>query len=213
MPYRLSPLEAKLYQQVTEYVRVEFDKAARYKDDKARQQQELMTLYQKEKINPLAGCLPIALQIPVFFALYKVLFVTIDMRHAPFFGWVKDLSAPDPTTIFNLFGLLPFAVPEFLHIGAWAVIMGITMWAQMQLNPQQPDPMQQAIFNWMPVMFTFLLASFPVGLIIYWAWNNVLSIAQQAYIMKKQGAEIPFKDNIKKQASAIAGFFRPKPKT
>ncbi len=185
----------------------------RHKDDKARQQQEMMTLYQKEKINPLAGCLPIALQIPVFFALYKVLFVTIDMRHAPFFGWVKDLSAPDPTTVFNLFGLLPFDVPSFLHIGAWAVIMGITMWAQMQLNPQQPDPTQQMIFNWMPVMFTFLLASFPVGLIIYWAWNNVLSIAQQAYIMKKQGAEIPFKDNIKKQLNGIMGFFKPKPKS
>ncbi|MFV0369584.1 MAG: membrane protein insertase YidC [Hyphomicrobiaceae bacterium] len=168
----------------------------RFKDDKARQQQELMKLYQEQKINPLAGCLPILLQIPVFFALYKVLFVTIDMRHAPFYGWIKDLSAPDPTSIFNLFGLLPFGVPEFLHIGAWPVIMGITMWVQMQLNPKQPDPMQQAIFNWMPVLFTFLLATFPAGLVIYWAWNNVLSIAQQATIMKRQGTEIPLKDNL-----------------
>ena len=169
----------------------------RFKDDKARQQQESMKLYQEQKINPLAGWLPILLQIPVFFALYKVLFVTIDMRHAPFYGWIHDLSAPDPTSIFNLFGLLPFAIPEFLHIGAWPVIMGITMWVQMQLNPKQPDPMQQAIFNWMPVLFTFLLATFPAGLVIYWAWNNVLSITQQATIMKRQGTEIPLKDNLK----------------
>lgn len=175
----------------------------RFKDDKARQQQELMALYQKEKINPLAGCLPILLQIPVFFALYKVLFVTIDMRHAPFYGWIHDLSAPDPTSLFNLFGLLPFAVPEFLHIGAWPVLMGITMWVQMQLNPKQPDPTQQAIFNWMPVLFTFLLATFPAGLVIYWAWNNVLSIAQQYTIMKRQGTEIPLKDNVKSTFSAI----------
>ena len=151
----------------------------RFKDDRVRQQQELMALYKNEKINPMAGCLPIVLQIPVFFALYKVLFVTIDMRQAPFFGWIKDLSAPDPTSLFNLFGLLPFAVPEFLHVGVWPLIMGMTMWVQMQLNPQQPDPMQQKIFNWMPVMFTFLLASFPAGLVIYWAWNNVLSLLQQ----------------------------------
>ena len=169
----------------------------RFKDDKARQQQELMALYQKEKINPLAGCLPILLQIPVFFALYKVLFVALDMRHAPFYGWIKDLSAPDPTSLFNLFGLLPFTVPEYLHIGVWPVIMGLTMWLQMQLNPKQPDPTQQMIFNWMPVLFTFLLASFPAGLVIYWAWNNVLSLAQQWYIMKRQGTEVPIFDNIK----------------
>jgi OXA1/YqjG-like inner membrane protein len=126
----------------------------------------------------------------VFFALYKVLFITIDMRHAPFFGWIRDLSAPDPTSVFNLFGLLPYAVPEFLHIGVWPIIMGVTMWVQMQLNPQQPDPLQQRIFNWMPVMFTFLLASFSVGLVIYWAWNNVLSLLQQYAIMRKNGAEI-----------------------
>jgi YidC/Oxa1 family membrane protein insertase len=168
----------------------------RFKDDKMRQQQELMDLYKREKVNPIAGCLPILLQLPVFFALYKVLFITIDMRHAPFFGWIQDLSAPDPTSLFNLFGLLPFAVPEFLHIGVWPLIMGITMWLQMQLNPQQPDPVQQQIFSWMPVLFTFLLASFPAGLVIYWAWSNTLSLAQQYYIMKRQGVEVHLVGNL-----------------
>jgi YidC/Oxa1 family membrane protein insertase len=178
----------------------------RYKDDKMRQQQELMNLYKKEKVNPISGCLPILLQIPVFFALYKVLYVTIDMRHAPFFGWIKDLSAPDPTSLFNLFGLLPFAVPEFLHIGVWPLVMGITMWLQMQLNPQQPDPVQQQIFNWMPVLFTFLLASFPAGLVIYWAWSNILSLAQQAYIMRKHGVEIHLLGNLERTFRPIAGM-------
>jgi hypothetical protein len=144
----------------------------------------------------MAGCLPILLQVPVFFALYKVLYVTIDMRQAPFFGWIQDLSSPDPTSIFNLFGLLPFTAPEFLHIGVWPIIMGMTMWVQMQLNPQQPDPMQQKIFNWMPVMFTFLLANFASGLVIYWAWNNLLSLSQQYLIMKRNGAEIHLWKNI-----------------
>ncbi|HZL30360.1 MAG TPA: membrane protein insertase YidC [Pseudolabrys sp.] len=176
---------------------------ARYPDDKAKQQQELMALYKKEKINPLAGCLPIAIQIPVFFSLYKVLFVTIEMRHAPFFGWIHDLSAPDPTNIFTLFGLIPFdptqvpVVGHFLHIGAWGLIMGITMWAQMKLNPAPPDPTQKMIFDWMPVIFTFMLASFPAGLVIYWAWNNTLSVTQQSIIMRKHGAKIELFDNIK----------------
>ena len=168
----------------------------RFKDDRGKQQQELMALYKNEKINPMSGCLPIVLQIPVFFALYKVLFVTIDMRHAPFFGWIKDLSAPDPTSLFNLFGLLPFVVPEYLLIGAWPIIMGITMWVQMQLNPQQPDPMQQKIFNWMPVIFTFMLASFPSGLVIYWAWNNVLSLLQQYTIMRRNNTEVHLWKNL-----------------
>jgi YidC/Oxa1 family membrane protein insertase len=168
----------------------------RYKDDKAAQQKELMALYQKEKINPAAGCLPMLLQIPVFFALYKVLFVTLDMRQAPFFGWIKDLSAADPTSIFNLFGLLPYTVPEFLQIGVWPIIMGVTMWLQMQLNPQNPDPVQQKIFNWMPVMFTFMLGTFPAGLVIYSAWNNVLSMFQQIWIMKKNGVENPLWKNL-----------------
>ena len=168
----------------------------RYKDDRARQQQELMALYKNEKINPMAGCLPIVLQIPVFFALYKVLFVTIDMRHAPFFGWIHDLSAPDPTSLFNLFGLIPFAPPDYLHVGAWPIIMGMTMWVQMQLNPQQPDPVQQKIFNWMPVIFTFMLASFPSGLVIYWAWNNVLSLLQQYTIMRRNNTEVHLWKNL-----------------
>jgi YidC/Oxa1 family membrane protein insertase len=178
----------------------------RYKDDKVKQQQELMELYKREKVNPVAGCLPIVLQIPVFFALYKVLYITIDMRHAPFFGWIKDLSAPDPTSLFNLFGLLPYAVPEFLHIGVWPLIMGITMWLQMQLNPQQPDPVQQQIFNWMPVMFTFLLASFPAGLVIYWAWSNTLSLSQQYYIMKKQGTEVHLLGNLSRKFKPVAAL-------
>ncbi len=189
----------------------------RYKDDKMAQQKELMDLYKKEKINPLAGCLPVLIQIPVFFALYKVLFVSIDMRHAPFYGWIQDLSAKDPTSLFNLFGLLPFAVPDFLVIGVWPLIMGITMWIQMQLNPQQPDPIQQQIFNWMPVMFTFLLASFPAGLVIYWAWNNILSLAQQYVIMKRQGVDVPLMENMRRNFAAIGKLFgdlmgRAKPK-
>jgi YidC/Oxa1 family membrane protein insertase len=179
----------------------------RYADDKMRQQQELMALYKKEKINPLAGCLPVLIQIPVFFALYKVLFVTIDMRHAPFFGWIQDLSAPDPTSLFNLFGLLPYDVPHFLMIGVWPLIMGITMWLQMQLNPQQPDPIQQQVFNWMPVLFTFLLATFPAGLVIYWAWNNVLSLIQQWVIMKRQGVDVPLVGNLKRNFGAVGKFF------
>jgi len=176
---------------------------ARYPDDKVKQQQELMELYKKEKINPIAGCLPIAIQIPVFYSYYKVLFVTIEMRHAPFFGWIHDLSAPDPTNVFTLFGLLhydPTTIPmvgHFLHLGLWPLIMGVTMWMQMKLNPAPPDPTQQMIFNWMPLIFTFMLASFPAGLVIYWAWNNSLSVAQQSIIMRRHGAKIELFDNIK----------------
>ncbi|MFC3691468.1 membrane protein insertase YidC [Chenggangzhangella methanolivorans] len=162
----------------------------RFPDDKQRQQQELMELYKREKINPLAGCLPILIQIPVFFALYKVLFIAIEMRHAPFYGWIHDLAAPDPTSLFNLFGLLPYDVPHFLLIGVWPILMGISMFVQMRLNPAPPDPTQAMIFNWMPLFFTFLLASFPAGLVIYWTWNNLLSILQQWIIMKRQGVEV-----------------------
>jgi len=193
------PLANKSYESMAKMKKLqpEMEKIRdRFKEDRVRQQQELMALYKNEKINPMAGCLPIVLQIPVFFALYKVLFVTIDMRHAPFFGWIKDLSAPDPTSLFNLFGLLPYTVPEFLHVGVWPLIMGATMWVQMQLNPQQPDPVQQRIFNWMPVMFTFLLASFPAGLVIYWAWNNVLSLLQQYWIMRKNDTEVHLWKNL-----------------
>jgi YidC/Oxa1 family membrane protein insertase len=175
----------------------------RFPDDKMKQQQLLMELYKKEKINPLAGCLPILVQVPVFFALYKVLFISIEMRHAPFYGWIKDLSAPDPTNLFNLFGLIPYdptLIPvfgQFLHLGFWPIIMGITMWAQMKLNPAPPDPTQKMIFDWMPLIFTFMLASFSAGLVIYWAWNNSLSVLQQSIIMRKHGAKIELFDNIK----------------
>jgi YidC/Oxa1 family membrane protein insertase len=160
----------------------------RFGDDRMRLNQEMMALYKAEKVNPAAGCLPVLLQIPVFFALYKVLFVTIEMRHAPFFGWVADLSAPDPTSIFNIFGLLPYSVdflPPFLQLGAWPILMGISMFLQMRLNPAPPDPVQAKIFQFMPFFFTFLLATFPAGLVIYWTWNNLLSMAQQWYIMKQ----------------------------
>ncbi len=175
----------------------------RYKDDKERLQKGMMELYKKEKVNPMAGCLPILLQIPVFFALYKVVFISLDMRHAPFFGWIQDLSAPDPTSLFNLFGLLPYEVPGFLLIGVWPILMGITMWVQMQLNPPQPDPTQQMIFNWMPVFFTFLLGTFASGLVIYWTVNNVLSFLQQYTIMKRQGADMHLMDNIKSKLAVV----------
>lgn len=156
----------------------------RYSDDKMRLNQELMELYKKEKINPMAGCLPLVIQAPVFFCLYKVLFVTLEMRHAPFYGWIHDLSAPDPTSVFNLFGLLPFTPPGLLMIGAWPLIMGITMLLQQRLSPQPADPAQAKAMMIMPLMMTVLLASFPAGLVIYWAWNNILSIIQQWWIMR-----------------------------
>jgi YidC/Oxa1 family membrane protein insertase len=200
------PLANKSYASMAKMKAVQPQMAAlreRYPDDKVKQQQELMALYKKEKINPLAGCLPIVIQIPVFFSLYKVLFVTIEMRHAPFFGWIHDLSAPDPTNVFTLFGLIPWdptvlpMVGSFLALGLWPLIMGVTMWAQMKLNPAPPDPTQAMIFNWMPIIFTFMLAGFPAGLVIYWAWNNALSVAQQSVIMRKHGAKIELIDNVK----------------
>ncbi|MFZ2005024.1 MAG: membrane protein insertase YidC [Stellaceae bacterium] len=166
----------------------------RIPDDKAKQQQEIMAMYKKVGANPLAGCLPIVIQIPVFFSLYKVLYVTIEMRHAPFFGWIHDLSAPDPTSFANLFGLLPFdpatvpVVGHFLLIGAWPLMMGVTMFLQQKLNPQPVDPVQARMFMFLPIVFTYMLSSFPAGLVIYWSWNNLLSIAQQWAIMHKRGA-------------------------
>lgn len=159
----------------------------RFGDDRARLNQEMMALYKREKANPVSGCLPILIQIPVFFALYKVLYVTIEMRQAPFYGWIHDLSVPDPTTLFNLFGLIPWAPPNFLHIGVWPLIMGITMYLQQKLNPAPADPIQAKMFTFLPVIFTFMLANFPAGLVIYWAWSNTLSIAQQWLIMRNQG--------------------------
>ena len=168
----------------------------KYADDRMKQQQAMMELYKTEKINPLAGCWPVLIQIPVFFALYKVLYVTIEMRHAPFFGWIQDLAAPDPTSLFNLFGLLPYDVPPFLMIGVWPLLMGITMFLQMRMNPTPPDPTQAMIFTWMPVIFTFMLATFPAGLVIYWAWNNVLSLLQQYAIMRKNNTEVHLWKNL-----------------
>ncbi|HLH97352.1 MAG TPA: membrane protein insertase YidC [Xanthobacteraceae bacterium] len=200
------PLANKSYASMAKMKAVQPEMQAirtRFADDKVKQQQAMMDLYRKEKINPVAGCWPMLIQVPVFFSLYKVLLVTIEMRHAPFFGWIRDLSSPDPTTVFNLFGLLPFdptTLPmfgSFLHIGAWPLIMGVTMFLQMKLNPPPPDPAQQVVFNWMPVIFTFMMANFSAGLVIYWAWNNTLSVAQQSFIMHRHGAKIQLWDNLK----------------
>ena len=166
----------------------------KYGEDKARLNEEMMALYKRVGANPLAGCLPIVIQIPVFFSLYKVLFVTIEMRHAPFYGWIRDLSSPDPTSFANLFGLIPFdpgSVPvigHFLLIGAWPLIMGCTMFMQQKLNPQPADPVQAKMFMFLPIVFTYMLSSFPAGLVIYWAWNNTLSCLQQWVIMRRAGA-------------------------
>src|ERR1700742_1031115 len=200
------PLANKSYASMAKMKSVQPQLAAlkeRYPDDKVKQQQEMMEIYRKEKINPVAGCLPVVIQIPVFFSLYKVLFVTIEMRHAPFFGWIQDLSAPDPTNLINLFGLLPFnphALPGFLayfSIGVWPILYGITQWVQTKLNPAPPDPTQQMIFGWMPLIFTFMLAGFPAGLVIYWAWNNTLSVLQQSFIMRRNGVKVELLDNLK----------------
>jgi YidC/Oxa1 family membrane protein insertase len=195
------PLASKQYASMANMKRVQpklEELKAKYADDRMGLQQAMMALYKEEKINPVAGCWPVLLQIPVFFALYKVIYVTIEMRHAPFFGWIQDLSAPDPTSFVNLFGLLPFDAPTFLHLGIWPIIMGVTMWVQMRMNPTPPDPTQAMLFNWMPVIFTFMLGSFPAGLVIYWAWNNTLSVLQQSIIMKRHGVDIELFKNIGK---------------
>lgn len=186
------PLANKSYQAMSKMKKLQPQMQSlreRFADDPQRMNQELMGLYKREKVSPVSGCLPIVIQIPVFFALYKVLFVTIEMRHAPFFGWIHDLSAPDPTTIFNLFGLIPWDPPAMLHLGAWPLIMGVTMWLQQRLNPAPPDPVQQKVFQFLPIIFTFMLAGFPAGLVIYWAWNNLLSVAQQWTIMNRMGVK------------------------
>jgi YidC/Oxa1 family membrane protein insertase len=166
----------------------------RLKEDPAKQQQEIMALYKTEKINPASGCLPMLVQIPVFFSLYKVIFITIEMRQAPFFGWIHDLSAPDPTNLFNLFGLIPFdptMISPLLHLGALPIIMGVTMYMQQRLNPAPPDPVQARMFQFMPIIFTFVLARSPAGLVLYWAWNNLLSVGQQWLIMRQAGTKRP----------------------
>jgi YidC/Oxa1 family membrane protein insertase len=154
----------------------------RYADDKMKMNQEMMALYKREKVNPVAGCLPLLLQIPVFYSLYRVLFVTIEMRQAPFFGWIHDLSAPDPTNIFTAFGFVPWNTPHFLHLGVWPLIMCATMVIQQRLNPKPADEVQAMMMSYMPFMFLFLFANFPAGLVIYWAWNNSLTILQMLYI-------------------------------
>jgi YidC/Oxa1 family membrane protein insertase len=175
-----------------------------YPDDKQKQQQAQMELFRKEGVNPVAGCLPMLIQVPVFFALYKVIFITIEMRHAPFFGWIKDLSAPDPTNIFTLFGLIPWdptALPmigHFLHLGIWPLIMGVSMFFQMKMNPEPADPVQKTLFAWMPVIFTFMLGSFPAGLVIYWTWNNTLTVVQQTFIMSRAGMKVELWGNLRK---------------
>jgi len=156
-----------------------------HKDDKQKIQAEMMSLYRKEKINPVSGCLPMLIQIPFFFAIYKMLFVTLEMRHAPFFGWIQDLSAPDPTSLFNLFGLIPWDPPSFLMIGVWPILMGVSMWVQQKLNPAPTDPIQAKIFAFFPLFLTVMLASFPSGLVVYWTVNNVLTMAQQYVIIRK----------------------------
>ena len=156
-----------------------------YKDDKMKLQQEMMSLYKKEKVNPASGCLPVLIQIPFFFAIYKMLFISLEMRHQPFFGWIKDLSAQDPTSLFNFFGLIPWDPPSFLVIGIWPILMGLSMWVQQKLNPAPTDPIQAKIFAFFPIFLTIILASFPSGLVVYWTVNNILTIAQQWVIMKK----------------------------
>ncbi|MDC0395355.1 membrane protein insertase YidC, partial [Candidatus Pelagibacter sp.] len=156
-----------------------------YKDDKMKLQQSMMALYKKEKVNPMSGCLPILVQIPVFFAFYKILFVTLEMRHMPFYGWINDLSDRDPTSVFNLFGLIPWDPPSFLLIGAWPIIMGITMFIQQKLNPTPPDPIQAKIFMFFPLFLTVILAPFAAGLVIYWSFNNIFTMIQQYIVQRK----------------------------
>jgi YidC/Oxa1 family membrane protein insertase len=192
------PLANKSYRAMAQMRKLQPDMLEmreRFGDDKQRLNQEMMALYKREGVNPMSGCLPVVIQIPVFFALYKVLFVSIEMRQAPFYGWIEDLSARDPTSVMNGFGLLPWEVPELgalsiLNLGVWPIVMGLSMVLQHRLNPQPTDPMQAKIFMFMPIFFTFLLAQFPAGLVIYWTWNNCLSILQQMVIMKRAGVPI-----------------------
>ena len=173
-----------------------------YGDDRQKMAQEMQTLYKKEELKPLSGCLPVFIQIPVFFALYNVLLVTIEMRHAPFFGWIRDLSAPDPLSVFNLFGIIDWTPPQILMIGIYHIIIGLDFLLHTKLNPAPTDQIQKTLFTWMPIFMIFIAANFPIGLVIYWAWNGLLSILQQAYIMKKQGMEIALFANFGKKNSS-----------
>ncbi|KAF2990327.1 membrane protein insertase YidC [Methylocystis sp. MJC1] len=201
------PLANKSYQSIAKMKEIQpkiKELKEKFGDDKHAFNMAQMELYKREKVNPASGCLPVLLQIPVFFSLYKVLVVTIEMRHAPFFGWIRDLSAPDPTNIFNLFGLLPFDPTHiaffgpYLALGVWPLVMGVTMWLQMKMNPEPTDEIQKTMFAWMPVMFTFTMGGFASGLVIYWSWNNLLSITQQGVIMKRAGVKFELWDNLRK---------------
>jgi YidC/Oxa1 family membrane protein insertase len=211
------PLASRSYASMAKMKKVQPQIAAlkeRFPDDRAKQQQAQMELFKKEGVNPVAGCLPMVIQIPVFFALYKVIFITIEMRHAPFVGWIKDLSAPDPTNIFTLFGLIPWdptALPVFGHflaLGIWPLVMGVSMFFQMKMNPEPADPVQKTMFAWMPVIFTFMLGAFPAGLVIYWTWNNTLSVTQQYFIMRKNGVKVELWDNLAKMFNGVPLLFR-----
>lgn len=186
----LLPIATKSYQSMAQMRKIQpkiKDLQTRFKDDRPRLQQEMMNLYKRDKVNPAAGCLPILIQIPVFFALYKVLSVSILMRQAPFFGWIQDLSVRDGSSVFTLFGLAPWPIPGILDIGVWPLLMGLTMWVQQRLGPQATDPTQRTMMRLLPIVFTFMLGNFAAGLVIYWTWSNLLSLAQQKYIMKKVG--------------------------
>jgi YidC/Oxa1 family membrane protein insertase len=206
------PLANRSYASMAKMKKIQPEIAAlkeRFPDDRAKQQQAQMELFKKEGVNPVAGCLPMVIQIPVFFSLYKVIFITIEMRHAPFFGWIKDLSAPDPTNVFTLFGLIPWdptvlpVVGHFLMLGVWPLIMGVSMFFQMKMNPEPADPVQKTMFAWMPVIFTFMLGTFPAGLVIYWTWNNTLSVAQQYFIMRRNGVKVELWDNLTKMFAKV----------
>ncbi|CCJ08250.1 membrane protein insertase YidC [Methylocystis sp. SC2] len=201
------PLANKSYQSIAKMKAIQpriKELKEKYGDDKHKFNMEQMELFKREKVNPASGCLPVIVQIPVFFSLYKVLVVTIEMRHAPFFGWIKDLSAPDPTNVFNLFGVLPFDPTHvaifgpYLALGVWPLLMGVSMWLQMKMNPEPADEIQKTMFAWMPVIFTFTMGGFASGLLIYWTWNNLLSIVQQGVIMKRAGVKFEFWDNLRK---------------
>jgi len=199
------PIAHKQYESMAKMRRVQpmvEELRKKFKDDPAKQQQEIMALYQREKVNPLAGCLPVLLQIPVFFSLYKVLTVTLEMRHAPFMGWIQDLSARDPTTVWNLFGLIPWTpahapvvgglLDTTLHIGVLPLLYGFTQWISMAMSPPAPDPAQQKVMQLMPVIFTFIMAPFAVGLLIYWTWSNIITFVQQYVLMRHYKVETPF---------------------
>ncbi|MFZ3180816.1 MAG: membrane protein insertase YidC [Methylocystis silviterrae] len=201
------PLANKSYQSIAKMKAIQprvKELKEKYGDDKHKFNMEQMELFKREKVNPASGCLPVIVQIPVFFSLYKVLVVTIEMRHAPFFGWIRDLSAPDPTNVFNLFGVLPFDPTHvaifgpYLALGVWPLLMGGSMWLQMKMNPEPADEIQKTMFAWMPVIFTFTMGGFASGLLIYWTWNNLLSIVQQGVIMKRAGVRFEFWDNLRK---------------